>query len=414
MPIVALLLLLACPIPAGEGRPALFVFELAGGATVSGEWLGFDAQGAELATGAGRTHLAPGELVLVSGESAPSLAGARPAADILLLPGPEGSAEPGDRLVGRLVGGDDVELRFLIDGAGEVVVPFEYVDRLLPAADRPLDRLARLAVVGFDDQVWRRRDDAGLDALAGVVAEVGAEGLLLESALGDLQLPWQEVLAMVLADTVHPGRDLQGWPVRLALKGGSTFAAGLLSVSSDEIVVSTQFDEQLSLRPSELAAMVLSDRSDQAPLLLADLTPVSVDEWPALGRDERTLFPWQRNLAVAGSMLRVDGLPRVTGLGVHAHSSLVFEVPPGARRLRVAVGLSDDVLKLPARGSVTFEILHEGRVLAAMTRIDEGDEPVVLQLDGLTAGQQLQFVVGDAGDHDAGDRAVWFDGVFGR
>ena len=414
MPILALLLLLACLPSPSEGRMALFTFETADGHTATGEWLSFDAQGSELATGEGRSELEPGELLLVSGLPAAPAAQATTPRDILLMPSRPGAPGLGDRLVGRLVGGDDVEVRFLIEGVSEVAIPFEFVDRLLPAADRPLDRLAQLAAEGFDDRVWRRRDDASLDAVGGVIAEVSAEGLLLESALGDLELGWSEVLAVALADTAHPGQNLEGWPVRLALRGGSAFEAGLISVSPHEITVTTQFAERLAVPPGELAAMVLSEESDRAPLLLADLSPVEVDEWPSLGRDESTLFPWQRDLAVAGHMLRVGGLPRVTGLGVHAHSTLVFRVPPGVQGLRVTVGLSDDVLHIPAQGSVSFELRSEGQMLAQVARFDEGDEPVVLRVSGLSAGQLLELVVGDGGDHDAGDRAVWADGVFRR
>ncbi|MFT7464376.1 MAG: hypothetical protein ACI9EF_002732 [Pseudohongiellaceae bacterium] len=414
MPIVALLLLLVCPrLPLLEA-PAVFVFELSDGSSVTGEWLGFSGEGAELSTATGRAQVAPGDLLLVTGEAAPGDWAPSVPQDIMLLVGQEGAPGLGDRLVGRLVGGDDLEVRFWVDGAGEVVVPFENIDRLLPATDRPLDRLAQLAAEGFDDRVWRRRDDSALDAVDGVVAEVSPEGLVLESALGDLALAWSEVLAVVLADTEHPGRDLPGWPVRLGLQGGSVFSAGLLSVSPESIVVSTQFSESLQLHHGALASMVLSERAAQPPLLLAELSPVAVDEWPSLGRSELTLFPWRRNLSVAGSLLRMAGLPRVSGLGVHGNSTLTFEVPAEATQLRVTVGLSDDVMEIPALGTVSFTVKSAGLVLAAVERLEEGQSPVVLRIEGLVPGQQLAFLVGDAGDYDAGDRAVWADGVFVR
>jgi len=411
---LALLLLLASPLALSDGPDALFSFETADGATVLGEWLSFDASGSELATASGRTQLEPGELVLVSGQPTPLAADPVLPRDILFMAARADAPGLGDRLVGRFAGGDDVEVRFLIDGVAEVAIPFEFVDRLLPAVDRPLDRLSQLQAEGFDDRVWKRRSDASLDDVAGVIAEVGVEGLVLESPLGDLELDWDEVLAVALADTIHPGRELKGWPVRLALRGGSTFAAGLVSVSPQQLVVNTQFAEGLVVLPGELASMLLSDRADQPPLLLADLSPVEVDEWPSLGRDESTLFPWQRNLAVAGDMLALGGLPRATGLGVHAYSTLVFAVPPGARTLRVTVGLSDDVYRIPAQGSVSFDVRSQGRDLARVVEQVEGDAPVVLRLSGLDAGQLLEFTVGDGGDHDAGDRAVWVDGLFGR
>jgi len=415
----ALLLTLLCLAPPGVDDVGLFSFELAGGDSFVGEWVRFDQGGVELATSVGHERLDPGELMLVRAMGRIPLAGDAPPVDavlddILLLAAADGKPGLGDRLVGRLLGGDDVDLRFLIAGGPEVVMPLDIVDRLLPAVDGPLDRLAQLEARDFDDHIWRRRDDASLDAVAGVVANVAFDSVTLESALGDLVFPWSEVMAMVLADTRHAGRALDGWPIRLALRGGSTFEAGLLSVTPSEILVSTQFAERLELRPSELASMVLSDRGDQSPLLLSDLSPRLVDEWPSLGRNEDTLFPWQRDLGVAGDLLRLDGLPRVTGLGVHANSRLVFELPQDARGLRVEVGLSDDVLTIPAHGSVSFEIFVNGLSVAVVERFDEGDDVVVLRVDGLSGGGQLELVVGDAGDHDAGDRAAWVDGLFRR
>ena len=100
MPMIALLLLLACPLSLSEGGGALFSFETADGVTFLGEWLQFDASGSELATASGRTRPGSGELVLVSGQPAPLSADPAPPQDILLMPARPGAPGLGDRLVG--------------------------------------------------------------------------------------------------------------------------------------------------------------------------------------------------------------------------------------------------------------------------------------------------------------------------
>ena len=145
---------------------------------------------------------------------------------------------------------------------------------------------------------------------------------------------------------------------------------------------------------------------------LSHLDPDVVEEWPALGGPEAVLFPWRRELSVSGQVLRVGGLLRTTGLGVHANARLGYVVPEGMSGLRVTVGLADEVFDLPAEASVTFEILVDGTSRASTGLFREGDVPKDLRVDGLEAGQLIELVTLDAGDLDAGDRAAWVDGLF--
>jgi alpha-galactosidase len=114
---------------------------------------------------------------------------------------------------------------------------------------------------------------------------------------------------------------------------------------------------------------------------------------------------------VSGRLLSVGGVPRATGVGVHANSTLVYELPSGASRLRVTAGLVDEVVELPATGSVSFEILVDGESRASSGVLHEGQTPVVLRVDELAGHRRLELRVGDGGDDDAGDRAAWVDGV---
>ncbi|MDG2150133.1 MAG: NPCBM/NEW2 domain-containing protein [Planctomycetota bacterium] len=333
------------------------------------------------------------------------------APDLVLLVAPEGVVGTGDRLWGRLLGGDEFGLRMRLDAGLEVEVPFDAVDRLLPGVDRPLDRLIDLAGGGFDDRLWRRRSDGGLDGVTGVLVRLQDRTLVLESALGELDFPAETVLGLVLADTEHPGQPLEGLPMTVRLMGGSLFEAALRDVSDGVFLFETQFATSLAL-PGSVIASLLPHRREGRMTPLSRLDPAVVEEWPALGGPEAVLFPWRRELSVSGQALRVGGLLRTTGLGVHANARLGYVVPEDVSGLRVTVGLVDEVFDLPAEASVTFEILVDGTSRASTGLFREGDAPKDLRVDGLEAGQLIELITLDAGDLDAGDRAAWVDGLF--
>lgn len=423
------------PTPNEEGRPSGrselaptegFAIETRSGQRVEGRLLDGEGSGLKLAVagpdGVAERVLPAEDCALIwnlarlpqpdgskaVGRQAQGAPGSTDAMDLLLLVGAEGRA--GDRLWGRLLGGDDFGLRMRLDDGLEVEVPFDAVDRLLPGVDRPLDRLLDLAGGGFDDRLWRRRTDGGLDGVTGVLARLEDRAVILESALGELRFPVDNVLALVLSATEHPDKPLEGWPMTVRLVGGSLFEATLHEVAGGVFHFETQFSEALLVPQEVVASLLPGGRGAAIPLDRYE--PVEVEEWPALGGPESLLYPWRRGLSVSGQPLRVGGLLRTTGLGVHANARLRYEVPAGVTALRVTVGLVDEVFELPAEASVTFEILVDGTSRASTGVFREGDAPRDLRVDDLESGQILELVTLDAGDLDAGDRAAWVDGLF--
>ena len=146
--------------------------------------------------------------------------------------------------------------------------------------------------------------------------------------------------------------------------------------------------------------------------ILTDRAPVDVDERPALGGAADVLFPWQRELSVSGGTLRLRGVERATGFGVHAFSRLTFEVPDGATAFRVTAGVLDETAAIPADASMSFAIELDGVSVVESDVVGVTDEPVVLRVDDLAGARRLTLVAGDGGDLDAGDRGVWASPTF--
>jgi len=324
---------------------------------------------------------------------------------------PEAHTGGGDRLVGRLLGGNTYGVRFQLSGALPFDVPFESIDRLLPHASGPVDRLTLLPGAEADDRLWRRGADGTPDSLTGVVQSVGDGKVVFESALGTLDFPLADVIALIFAAEGRATDPLPGTAVMVRLRDGSRLDAGLLEWRDGRCVLATQFSPRLELPTDAVASLV---RHDDSITLLADLMPTRVEEWPSFGTPADFLFPWRKDLSVSGQLLTVGGQSRPTGLGVHSNSRLTFTVPPGATTLFVTAGLCDEVADLPALGTVNFAVRVQGVLVAATGLVREGGAAQTLRLDGLRGGETLELFTGDGGDDDAGDRAAWADGVFMR
>lgn len=392
--------------------------ETVAGETFAARLTAFDGADFVLETDTGPRRVAAADLALLHAAPAPV---ARPAAappsiepvpdspppadDMLLLAGPDA-----DRLVGRLVGGDADGVLFDLGDGRPVVVAFERIERVLPAARLPADRLALLDGAGDDDRLWRRRDDGGLDSLAGVVDRVAEGRVAFDGALGRMEFALDEVVAVVLAGGEAGDAGTLGLPVVLRLARGSRLVARLLEAGEGRLVVATRFAARLELPLDAVLALV--PRGPER-VLLSDLAPVEVEERPTVGGPADVLFPWRRDLSVTGRPLDVGGQPRATGIGVHAFTRLVFDLPHGVRALRVTGGLCDEVTELPARGSVEFRVLVDGRERARAQVVEDGS-PALLRVDGLDGARRLELVVTDGGDDDAGDRAAWVDGLLLR
>lgn len=402
--------------PGAAGGPALTV-EAADGRRLSGTLQGLRDGRLVLAAPDGSSlSLSADDLVLLHA-AAPAPAAAPQASEPVIVPTPTApppaddllllSGADGDRLVGRVTGGDQGGLRFQLAAGPPFEVDYERIARLLPAARLPVDRLMLLADGGADDRLWRQRPDGGLDSLAGVVDRIADGQVVFEGALGRMEFPLAEVAAVILAGDAPPEEPLPGLPVAVRLAGGSRVRAGLLELDQDRMVLATRFAPRLELPAAALVSLV-----SRAPgrVLLGELAPADVEQRPTVGGPQDVLFPWRAELSVTGRLLSVDGRPRATGLGVHATTRLLFDLPKGCRALRVTAGLCDEVRELPAAASVEFAVLVDGAQRAA-ARVTEDGTAAELRVDDLSGARRLELLVTDGGDDDAGDRAAWADGV---
>ena len=139
---------------------------------------------------------------------------------------------------------------------------------------------------------------------------------------------------------------------------------------------------------------------------LSDLTPLkNVVGYGNQARKDRSILD---------APLSVDGIGFAHGMGAHAPSELVYDIPPDARRFVSVVGVDDDVLgQANGKSSVAFVVYADD---AKLTQTDVLRAGQVRTIDvALPPGsRRLRLVVTDGGDGQDWDHGDWVQAGFRR
>ncbi len=289
------------------------------------------------------------------------------------------------------------------------------------AESRLWRRLA--AVRSEDDTVFVRSDrpDDATNRIVGLVEEFANERLVVNSdRLGDLELPYRKIEAVVLAD---PDEDIEpssppaadaAQAVELHLVSGDTLSGALVSLSPNEIVLEHAHLDRWTSSPKRVSA--ISFANDRVEYL-SDLDPKAKDEFPGPLFQLTRRFEFKRDTNVLHGPLRMNGRPYRKGLGVHSYSLLVYELDEAALRFHATIGLDDSARpKSPdaARAnvaSVVFRVRVDQKLLfeRAMTWRDEPVPISVPVAGGETLSLEVDFGGVPGTMNSVLDRADWAD-----
>lgn len=103
----------------------------------------------------------------------------------------------------------------------------------------------------------------------------------------------------------------------------------------------------------------------------------------------------QANLSVDKHPLTLGGTVYAHGVGSHAVATLVLNQHGSATRFVSTVGVDDET---KGGGSVSFQVVVDGRVKAATGVLHGGDAPKLLSVD-VSGAKQFVLRVGDGGDN---------------
>lgn len=309
----------------------------------------------------------------------------------------------GNRLFGRPVGGRGEELE--IELVGRISLALRIDDlRSLEFPDRiPAGEAAEPAPEG-DRLLWVRR--GAVDRVDGTVEELTPEGVRFDSLLGSRLFPWDELAALFVAplEEEPEGEAVEGLPVAVDLIDGGRLRGRLQALSRAGCLLEVGGSAPVGLPLEAISEIALDDGSIA---FLSDLPPSRAEEGSPFGDDMGMTWPHRMDRSVTGTPLVAGGRSWTRGIGVHAPSRLGWELDGRWRSLRGSAAVDDQVLQLPARGSVVFRILVDGEERWASRVLRGGQAPVPIPAVDLAGARELVLEVDMADDFHVADRADW-------
>lgn len=162
-------------------------------------------------------------------------------------------------------------------------------------------------------------------------------------------------------------------------------------VGTPSFAVATIANDEAPPPPPPLAFVYLSDRNPSA----------ATNEWGPFERDRAN----GEQGAGDGGPLRINGTAYTKGLGVHAPSSLTYQLNGLYARFQCVIGLDD--YTPDAMGSVIFRVLADGVERFTSGAMNGASPAQTIDLD-ISNAQTLQLVA-DANGSPASDHADWAD-----
>ena len=104
-----------------------------------------------------------------------------------------------------------------------------------------------------------------------------------------------------------------------------------------------------------------------------------------------------------GHPMSLDGLPYVSGLGVHANSTVTYDLGGNFFSFVSDIGVDDEV---GSKGSVVFQVFADGTKIFDSGKMTGASPTQTVNLD-VSGVNQLKLVVTNAGDGNANDHADW-------
>jgi hypothetical protein len=371
------------------------------------------AQGLELALRSGRAIVA--ESLIGDGERGyrARVGGAEQsiaADDILAISGVASSAPDlaacyllgGDVVRGAIVGGDASgnELHWLSPGLGRLVLD---VDRLQAVVGRTSPPLARLLLPPEVEEALFVPAAVGSDVIAGTLHQFGDAGVRFQ-AEGAAAPRWygpNDFTALRLGAATAPPPP----PFLLMTRAAERVGASSLRCDSAGVAATLAGGAEVSIPWRDLAAVHMHG----AAICVADMPPREVSESGYAGE---VVWPWQRDHNVLGGPLVAGGRTFARGIGAHAKSRLVFEVPKAATHFWTRVGCDDSATALPLQPIAEARVVVGTAVAFRAEGLRPGSAPRDSGPIAVQPGQLLALEVDFAAGRDLGDRVDWLLPVF--
>ena len=318
----------------------------------------------------------------------------------------------GDQLYGKIEGSEAELADLHLSGVTfkKTSIPFNRIEQLIhrshpdrsPLPPRPADLIS--------DRIYMARETEAR-SIDGVVKSFTSDGARIywDTAGKHIRLKF-EVLRGIRFH-VEPGPEApSGVIARFLLVDGSRITGIDPILESDSYRFTLlEGGGSITISASSVARV---DLTSDLLLFLSDLDPVESLPYDFTG--SRSLFPPVSDRTVLGEPIRLldpsigQEKTHEKGLGVHAYSSLTYDLRRRYRRFRALVGLDPHAPFDP--GSVVFRIWGDDRLLHETPILVADSVPLPLEID-VEGVKFLRLEVDFGPDLDMGDHAVWAGAV---
>ncbi len=245
------------------------------------------------------------------------------------------------------------------------------------------------------DRLFITDDEARVSVVSGLVESLDADQLKIEAGGQMRAVPRGKIYGVVFA---QPAMASAAPRHIVKFRDGSQLGGEKLSLAKGQAKLQLGQKATAEFAWSHVqSVMIRSTRVEY----LSDITPLKEEQTPIL-----TLpFPAQRDKSVSGGRLKIGLESFDKGLGVHAHSTLVFATA-GKWDLFVAqIGLDAHAR---GKGDCVFQVFADGKSI--FQRRINGDDLVTADIKlPITGCQQLTLVVEPGAGLDLADHANWCD-----
>lgn len=314
----------------------------------------------------------------------------------------------GDRILGTMADGNEESLGMKLISSAVASFSIEEIGHLIALEN--LTDLSALTAPESGDRLWRITP-GGFDPLDGFLIGFGQEGVTMEGDLGTRTTAWDDVASLWIealeeAPSGSRTKDDQGRaPVAVDLVDGSRLRGHFGGIGEGKVHLVRSGGKAIAL---DLYSVMKVSLDDQRQVYLSDRKWLEKDALSLFGDDFGMRWPTVADRSVLGESLRSNGKIWSRGLGVHAPSSVQFD-SLGGGFLRGLVAVDDSVLSVPAKGSVIFHVLLDGKTVWSSPEMTSGDTPIVLPEISIGKAKSLELRVDEASNSFVGDRANWLD-----
>ncbi|MEX0585659.1 MAG: NPCBM/NEW2 domain-containing protein, partial [Pirellulales bacterium] len=285
-------------------------------------------------------------------------------------------------------------------------VPLQFVTAALFQPVRPggggMSRVPELSFRQFREDTVILRDGK---QLTGVLEDVGADSIRMETAVGAVSVEAARVAAIALDSALVRAPAAAENSALVMTKDGAWLTLHEWTVSeTGELAGRTSIGIEFR---APLADVVKIACYGPDVVDLTTRTPIEMNVTPFISRTAEMLV----NRNVRGGFLRLEGRESPRGFGMTSGMSATFAVEPGDRQFRATVGLDDMV---GDAGSVEFALELDGRRIFTSPMLTGADAAVVVGPLDIAGGERLTLTVEFAEYGNVQDVANWCDVVIVR